>query len=300
MHYRSFVADSARWDSYVPREGDIVISTSPKCGTTWTQMICALLIFQTPELPAPLTDISPWLDIQTADLDELLARLDAQTHRRFIKAHVPLDGLPFHPEVTYIGVARDPRDVCLSWDNHLAIMDANAFIEARQQAVGLDDAVDFFDDMPAPPPAEPVERFWHWVDADRPVEKLESNLQSVVHHVDTFWQRRHEPNVVLLHYADLQADLEGEMRRLASRLGIEVEESRWPELVKAATFDEMKSRASELAPQVTQSFWQEPDRFFNKGRTGQWRETLGDIDEARYEARVASLVEPELAAWLHR
>jgi hypothetical protein len=300
VRYRSFVADSARWERWQPRPGDIVISTSPKCGTTWTQMICALLVFQTPDLPAPLTAISPWLDIQTADLDELLADLDAQEHRRFIKAHVPLDGLPFHREVTYIGVGRDPRDVSLSWENHMAIMDLNAFIEARAGSVGLDDAAEFFDEIPPPPAEDPVERFWQWVDTDPPIERMQSSLRAVLHHVDTFWQRRHEPNVVLLHYADLQADLEGEMRRLAARLGIEVDEARWPVLVKAATFGEMKQRARELAPQVTQGFWQDPDRFFNRGESGQWRELIGDVDLDRYHARVAALVDPELAAWVHR
>jgi hypothetical protein len=39
-----------------------VISTRSKTGTTWVQMICALLIFQVPELPEPLDRYSPWLD----------------------------------------------------------------------------------------------------------------------------------------------------------------------------------------------------------------------------------------------
>ena len=42
MRYRSLVADSARWDGFAFRTGDIVISTPTKCGTTWTpQMLCA-------------------------------------------------------------------------------------------------------------------------------------------------------------------------------------------------------------------------------------------------------------------
>src|SRR3954454_6317645 len=52
--YRATVYDSNRWDGFELRPGDIIISTPPKCGTTWTQMICALLILQEPELPLPL------------------------------------------------------------------------------------------------------------------------------------------------------------------------------------------------------------------------------------------------------
>ncbi len=52
VRYQSALEDSARWDGFVFRPGDIVISAPSKAGTTWTQMICALLVFQTPELPA--------------------------------------------------------------------------------------------------------------------------------------------------------------------------------------------------------------------------------------------------------
>ncbi len=48
-------------------------------------------------------------------------------------------------------------------------------------------------------------------------------------------RHRHDPNVVLVHYADLIADLGGEMRRLASCFGIEVPKDTWPILVEAAT-----------------------------------------------------------------
>ena len=50
--YEASMYDSNRWDGFELRPGDIIISTPPKCGTTWTQMICALLILQEPELPA--------------------------------------------------------------------------------------------------------------------------------------------------------------------------------------------------------------------------------------------------------
>ena len=62
FRYRSPDEDSARWLGFPSRDGDIVISTRSKTGTTWVQMICALLIFQAPELPAPLAQLSPWLD----------------------------------------------------------------------------------------------------------------------------------------------------------------------------------------------------------------------------------------------
>src|ERR1700709_1637334 len=136
--YAGKVFDSGRWVGFELRPGDIVISTPPKCGTTWTQMICALLIFQEPELPLPLDTLSPWIDMVNRSRTEVFADLEAQTHRRFIKTHTPLDGIPNDPTVTYICVGRAPRDVALSMDHHIDNMDFGAFLIARDQAAVID------------------------------------------------------------------------------------------------------------------------------------------------------------------
>ena len=112
--YQSPEEDSGRWRDFPFRDGDIVISTRSKTGTTWVQTICALLIFQTPEFPAPIAQLSPWLDHLVAPRDEVFARLAAQQHRRFIKTHTPLDGIPLDPRATYIVTGRHPLDTAVS------------------------------------------------------------------------------------------------------------------------------------------------------------------------------------------
>jgi hypothetical protein len=92
--YSSYDEDSTRWRQLSLRDGDIIISTRSTTGTTWVQMICALLVFRTAELPRPLVELSPWLDWLMRPIDEVVADLEAQGHRRFIKTHTPLDGLP--------------------------------------------------------------------------------------------------------------------------------------------------------------------------------------------------------------
>src|SRR3954468_12955687 len=77
-------------------------------------MICALLIFQTAELPARLDALSPWLDFLATSKDEGYARLAAQDHRRFIKTHTPLDGIPIDDRAIYLVVARQPLDMAVS------------------------------------------------------------------------------------------------------------------------------------------------------------------------------------------
>jgi hypothetical protein len=114
VRYQSEDEDSGRWRGFEFRPGDIVISTRSKSGTTWMQMICALLVLQEPELPVPLAELSPWLDWLPVPREEVYAHLDAQRHRRFIKTHTPLDGLPLDARATYIVVARHPLDAAVS------------------------------------------------------------------------------------------------------------------------------------------------------------------------------------------
>nr|WP_255673028.1 sulfotransferase domain-containing protein [Glycomyces amatae] len=284
--------DNARWDRVELREGDIVVSTPAKCGTTWTQIICGLLVFGQPELPRPLDDLSIWVDASFRSEEDTLALLAAQGHRRFMKSHTPLDGLPRDERVTYISIGRDPRDVGISADHHFANMDMEKLMRLRANALGPD-TVDLEVTMTPPAPTR-YERFWNWVETDDNLIGLDAMLR----HVEGFWERRDDPNVVLLHFDDLKTDLDGQMRALAATLGITVNEAVWPELVRAATFDEVRGRAATLAPENT--IWKDRAAFFNKGTTGQWKDLLDDADLERYRARIAELTTPEIAAWLHR
>ncbi len=302
QRYRSVVHDNARFEGFTFREDDIIISTPAKCGTTWTQTIVAFLVFQTSDLHRPLDLISPWLEQSLRPLDDVVADLEAQEHRRFIKSHTPLDGLPYDERVTYIAVARDPRDVALSWDNHLSNIDFAAFLSLREKAVGLEDLAELMPDGPPVPPESELERFWVWVYENPTIGGSGvSGLDMTLRHLYTFWQARNRPNVVLLHYGDLKADLEGQMRALAKRLSMEVPEEKWPALVKAATFDEMKAKATERGPNQTESIWLDAQRFFHKGTSGQWQRLLDDDALKRYEARVNELTDDrEFSAWVHQ
>ena len=291
-HYRSIVMDSSRWWGFEFRPGDIVISTPPKCGTTWTQMLCALLIFDSTEFYAPLSRISPWFDMSLYSPAEIAETLAAQQHRRFIKTHTPLDGITYDDRVTYLCVGRDPRDAHVSWTHHMANMNLEVLIATRAAAVGLDDLDDF--DLTVREYDDPVERFLTWVDDDSDL----STLRAALHHYETFWDNE-LPNTAMFHYADLKRDLPGQMRRLADVLAIDVTDERLEQLAAAAEFAQMKQRAADLAPNAHQQIWLSTDEFFHRGAVGQWRDILDEAALAHYEQRVASLAAPPLATWAH-
>jgi aryl sulfotransferase len=290
VRYRSSDEDSGRWDGFEFRAGDMVISTRSKSGTTWMQMICALLIFQTTDLPAPLATLSPWLDWLIEPRDQVFARLAAQPHRRFIKTHTPLDGIPIDPRVTYIVVARDPLDLAVSLFHQGANLNQARIAELTGAAAGRTEPA------PAGKPPDVRAGLLRWIEQDvAPADDLDS-LPGVMWHLTDAWRR---PGVLLVHYADLAADLDAEMRRIAERLGISVPAELWPDLVDAATFGRMRERATELAPDPA-GIMKDRAAFFRRGRSGAGRELLTDDEVERYRARAASLAPPDLLAWLHR
>jgi aryl sulfotransferase len=293
--YRTWSLDSRRWNGFQPRPDDIVIATQPKCGTTWMQQIVGSLVFRDPS-PRALPQASPWIDQRfRSSVEETYAMLDAQTHRRFIKTHLPIDGLPLFDEVRYIHVARDGRDVALSAHNHFGGNSAAQL--ATFDRIGLEDPAI---GRPYPRlPHDPAEYFRLWIST--PALRGQSDglpSTSFFDFVAGYWAERRRENFLLVHYADLSTHLEDEMRRIAAFLDIEIEEALWPSLVEAARFENMKAVGDVLMPHVNAMLDGGTSRFFNKGGLGRWREILTEADLALYEAKVREKFSPDLAAWV--
>jgi aryl sulfotransferase len=293
--YRTWSTDSRRWSPYAPRPDDIIIATSPKCGTTWMQQIVSSLVFGDPK-PRALPSVSPWIDARFRGTGaEVHAAIEKQSHRRFLKSHLPIDGLPLYDEVRYIHVARDGRDAVLSMHNHYSGFSA-AQLESFDR-IGLDDPIL---SRPYPRiPADPAEYFRLWISTPV-VSGQEDGLPapSFFELEAGYWAERKRGNLLLVHYNDLKKDLDGEMRRIASFLDIELPETTWPSLVSAASFESMRTSGSTLMPQTKTMFVEGANRFFNKGVNGRWRSILGPDELAAYEAKVLAKLSPALAAWL--
>jgi hypothetical protein len=153
----------------------------------------------------------------------------------------------------------------------------------------------------APPAPRPGLHDWlvDWIEDDpAPTESLDS-LPGVMWHMADAWERRSQPNVLLVRYADLERDLEGAMRELAARLRIEVDEPAWPALVRAASFSEMRARAGAVLPDRN-GILRDPAAFFRRGGSGAAREVLSAPELHRYEERAGWLAPADLLGWLHR
>jgi len=278
--YRSAIIDGTRWAAYNHRPGDIFVCAPLKCGTTWTQTIVASLLWPDGNLPGAVIEMGPWFDGRIFDFDELSARLEAQTHRRYIKTHTPADGIPNFDTASYIVVARDGRDAFVSFVNHLQHMrdDLIERLNAEAMAQGIDPVMKFHGDI--------HEFFDTWIMDAPPLR-----------HLATWWDLRGEPNVLFVHYNDLQADLDGEMRRVAAFLNIDIPDAHWPGVVERCTFERNGEDADKVG-NFQRVFEGGAETFFFKGTNGRWCEVLTEGELQRYQDRVEELLAPEAAHWL--
>jgi aryl sulfotransferase len=161
--------------------------------------------------------------------------------------------------------------------------------------------------MPPRPPAPPNppasretlhDTLVKWIADDDDPRQSPDSLPGVLWHLSDAWARRSEPNVLLVRYDDLLADLEGQMRWLAARLGIAVPEQAWPALIQAATFEHMRNRADTLF-EVPAGISVDSASFFRRGTSGAGREILSDKEMAGYYVRATQLAPPDMLEWLH-
>jgi len=276
--------DSTIWNDFKFRDDDIVIATYAKSGTTWMQQIVSQLLFGGAE-GLNVAEMSPWLDLRVPPKAEKLPAVEAQTHRRFLKTHLPVDALVFSDRVKYLYIGRDGRDVLWSMYNHHA--NANAlWYEA------LNDTPGRVGPPIEPPPASITQYFHDWLDRDgHPWWPFWENIRS-------WWAIRDLPNVHFTHFENLKRDLPGEMRRIASYLQIPIDESRFGAMVDHCSFDYMKNNATASVP-LGGAFWDGgAQTFIHKGINGRWREILTAGEVARYERLAEQELGVDCAHWL--
>lgn len=282
MHNHHF--DSTIWNDFKFRTDDIIIATYGKSGTTWMQQIVAQLLFQgDPNLS--VAEMSPWMDLRVPPKEVKLAAIESQTHRRFLKTHLPVDALVFSQQAKYIYIARDGRDVVWSLYNHHA--NANhLWYEALNEAPGrVGPAIT--------PPPQDIRQYWNdWFHGDGyPFWSFWENVRS-------WWAIRSLPNVLLIHFENLKRDMPGEMEHIAKFLDIPIDAERWPSILEYCSFHWMKKHATQSVP-LGGAFWDAgADVFIHKGVNGRWKDVLTDEQSREYEDKARQELGEQCARWL--
>jgi aryl sulfotransferase len=275
--------DSTVWNDFAFRDGDVIIGTYAKSGTTWTQQIVGQLAYGG-DPDVAMGEISPWWDMRIIP-PEVREMIVAFPTRRILKTHLPADALVMSPKAKYLYVARDGRDVAWSLHNHHLNHSDLAFqlINETPGRVG-----------PPLPKADPdVRRYFnYWLETDG------GDHWSFSENIRTWWDVRHLPNVKLIHFANLKADLEGQMREIADFLEIDVPAAKWPQMIEHCTFDWMKAHGERIVPLGGIAWDGGFETFLHKGTNGRWKDVLSAAEIARFEQLMLERLGPDCARWL--
>lgn len=277
--YTGLITDTRIWDEFKLRAGDVILSTPPKCGTTWSQAILVMLLNGKAETDRLVWQDSLWLDCGLGDQAGMKATLDAQASRRCIKSHTPFDGLPYRPDVIYLTVYRHPVDVFFSLEKHVANMKRDVLDFHFSQAQDAN-----------------FERFLKAPATNHGTD--DTTLASILHHYRSFASWAHLPNVHFFHYANLTRDIRGQISRYASKLGLEPSSDLIEKIAEASSFGAMKKTTSLSIEAKEKGAFAEPSKFFDSATSNKWEGRLSDAQFARYQQRFSELADTAEIQWL--
>jgi len=273
------------------RDGDIVVSVPAKSGTTWAMNIVHQLRSGGDPAFADIYAEVPWLEIvpcPDTDIDELVGAFDSMPGgtRRALKTHAAPPTLPFQrsgagPDVRYLVVVRSPDE---------AIASFRPFISGHSDA--WFDLWQFDRDTIIGPD---FETYMAGFATHALVPKLFGFLAS-------WWPLRNEPNVMLVHYADLKRDPDALLPKIATFLDFDVTEASWPAILEYTSFAWMKAHEEKFELRsVSDVPILEPGAMLRKGQSG----TSADdgitprMSEAIADIGRTILADPEAFDWCY-
>ena len=222
---------------------DVIVSTYMKSGTNLAIQTALEIAWkgQAPE-NHHIHDIVPWPDFadQRSMVSLSKAPLSPDTGFRIIKTHA--NHLPYRPDVLYVVVIRDPKEVVVS-----AFHFVFGFLGVRSK-MSIDAWMEYC---------------------------FDSFLYLWACHIAQHWPWRHRPNVLLKTYQQLVADKESATREMAEFMQVSLTEEEMQLVLDKSSFDYMKHHQGRFAPPVT-VFTKEdeyPD-MIRRGKVGQSDELL--------------------------
>jgi aryl sulfotransferase len=290
---RDFLSDSRVWNDFLSEggfvKGDIVVADPFKAGTTLTQRIIQQILSNGEESSADLSDVSPWLDSSFGDHKRMLQNLKEQKlngRQRVIKSHLPADAVPISPDVHYLFVARNGKELVLSLHNYLkhftpeTILVINKIYHAwsgkKGRLVIPEEVKDFFD---------------RWLDTSG------YGCCDIFDIVASWWKYQEHPNVLFVHYDQLVHDLQKQIERIATFIGRDPATLRMDTIKEHCSFEYMKKRAGSFIP-FSGKHMDDAQQFFEKGPHRNFSEEITRQQAERFDKIALERLGRECADWL--
>lgn len=223
------------------RPNDVCYCSFPKSGSTWLSNVL-YLILHNGEVPEgkTLRGCLHWME-SSWPYPRSREEVDALPSPRIFKSHMPyhmaLAGGPEQSPCKYIYIARNPKDVCVSYFH---------FESGKAWSGGY---------------SGPWE---HWLKLF-----MEGRVQrgDWFEHVLSWWKRKDADNLLFLKYEDMKRDFDGQLRRIASYLGYQLSEEVIDRIKTATSFSRMKTEQFSNHREIPQL-----EGFFRKGEIGSWKD----------------------------
>jgi len=233
---------------------DTFLVSFPRSGNTWTRFLIANLAY-------------PALDVSFANIERLIPDNSSQSSRalkrtprpRIIKSHEYFDAR--YPKVIYI--VRDPRDVALSY------YDFSRKYRHIDDACSLEKYVGIFvRSIPWSTWGTWGENVGSWIAA-----------------------RGRHPNFLLLRYEDMMRDTFGELRRVASFMGIPASPDQLAKAIAASSADRMRAlEKSQSREWVATKGKRDDIPFVRQATAGSWKELLAPASVLEIETAWGDLM----------
>lgn len=179
--------------------------------------------------------MSPWIGLRLPLVPVKLAALAAQTHRRFVNTHLPVDALVYSPRAKYLYIGRGGRDVMWSRYNHqVGAKDLwYRLINETPNRVG----------PPIGKPPESVRQYFPgWLDGvGYPFWPFWANIAS-------WWEIRELPNLMVLHCEQMRLDLPGQTAADRQLPRYRIDEDQFPTVIEHCSFAWSKANATKSTP----------------------------------------------------
>ncbi len=241
---------------YKARSDDTFIITYPRSGTHWMSVIVYGLLTKGQPFDKDMGDYVariPFLDRFGKDVVANMIRPGA------IDTHYPFDRVPYHSQAKYIGVIRQPKDVCVSMYRILtenpafgfSQLDFDMFFELFIN--GQTPYIDYFD------------------------------------HLRLLWSHKDDDNVLLVSYEQMKENLPTVIRKVAQFLDVDLtNDNQLLDRVETyASFDYMKKNFDSSRNTFLAQHGQATDHsmhFIRKGIVGDWSSYMTDEQSQRLDA----------------
>jgi hypothetical protein len=274
----SWLGDARRTLSFVrgrmafrPRASDVYVVSYPRSGTTWMQLMLHRLVGRDQLDFEHISEVSPWFERSLAVGSMRASDFERFPAPRIMKSHLPSGWLPRPGRVVYVW--RDGRDVAVS------------YFHFYRSHLGFEHGFSTF-----------FQRF------------LRGQLQyrSWFDHVAGWMAHADAPEVLVVRYEDLLRDRAAVLRRVATHVGLSVDEDRLARVLAETSFEAMKKQESKFdhATALALERRRAPHAFLRHGVRGEGLVTLDEEQRLAYAARLRAnsrraLPEGYLPAFLH-